>query len=185
MTIGKLLREPKALNTAAALVSVSLLLAACGSADHSGGDTPAKTTASTGQLTISTANGAEGTYLTDGSGRALYEWVADRDGKSSCMGACAQAWPPAASKGGPTASHGARESDVGRTTRSDGVKQVTYKGHPLYYFAGDGGPGKTTGQGSDGFGAKWWLVAPSGAAITTSSSSGASGGGGNAGGADG
>jgi hypothetical protein len=51
---------------------------------------------------------------------------------------------------------------------------VTYNGHPLYYFAGDSGPGTTSGQGSDEFGAKWWLVAPSGAAITHSASSGSS-----------
>jgi hypothetical protein len=48
---------------------------------------------------------------------------------------------------------------------------VTYKGHPLYYFVADKTAGSTSGQGSDGFGAKWWLVAPSGSAITTSSGS--------------
>ena len=42
---------------------------------------------------------------------------------------------------------------------------MTYKGHPLYYFAGDPSAGTTTGQGSDSFGAKWWLVSPAGVAI--------------------
>ena len=51
---------------------------------------------------------------------------------------------------------------------SDGSKQVTYDGHPLYYFSGDSGPGTATGQGSDGFGAKWWLVAPTGSDVTAS-----------------
>ena len=55
--------------------------------------------------------------------------------------------------------------------RSDGRKQVTYKTHPLYYFVVDAGPGTTKGQGSDSFGARWWLVAPSGAAITVNGSS--------------
>ena len=50
--------------------------------------------------------------------------------------------------------------------RSDGTEQVTYKGHPLYYFVADTSAGSTKGQGSDAFGAKWWLVAPSGTAIT-------------------
>jgi predicted lipoprotein with Yx(FWY)xxD motif len=50
--------------------------------------------------------------------------------------------------------------------RADGTEQVTYDGHPLYYFIADGSAGSTTGQGNDGFGAKWWLVAPSGSAIT-------------------
>jgi len=65
-----------------------------------------------------------------------------------------------------TATGGAQASDLGTLTRSDGTKQATYDGHPLYYFVGDSGPGQTAGQGSDNFGAKWWLVAPSGAMIT-------------------
>ena len=51
--------------------------------------------------------------------------------------------------------------------RSDGTEEVTYKGHPLYYFVADKSAGSTSGQGSNSFGAKWWLVAPSGTAITT------------------
>jgi hypothetical protein len=65
-----------------------------------------------------------------------------------------------------TATGGAKASDLGTITRSDGTKQVTYDGHPLYYFVGDSAAGQTNGQGSDNFGAKWWLVAPSGAEIT-------------------
>jgi hypothetical protein len=65
-----------------------------------------------------------------------------------------------------TASGGAQPSDIGTITRSDGTKQVTYDGHPLYYFSGDSGPGTATGQGSDGFGAKWWLVTPTGSDVT-------------------
>jgi hypothetical protein len=85
---------------------------------------------------------------------------------SDCSGACAAAWPPVPATGQLTATGGAKASDLGTITRSDGTKQVTYDGHPLYYFVGDSGPGKTAGQGSDAFGAKWWLVAPSGADIT-------------------
>ena len=73
--------------------------------------------------------------------------------------------------GSATASGGAKASDLGTITRSDGTKQVTYDGHPLYYFAGDSGPGTATGQGSDWFGAKWWLVAPTGSDVTASVSS--------------
>jgi hypothetical protein len=81
-----------------------------------------------------------------------------------------------------TASGSAKASDLGSITRTDGTKQVTYDGHPLYYFAGDSGPGTATGQGSDNFGAKWWLVAPTGSDVTgsvsafTASSSTGSGG---------
>jgi hypothetical protein len=69
-----------------------------------------------------------------------------------------------------TASGGATAGGVGTITRSDGTKQATYDGHPLYYYVGDTGAGQDNGQGNDGFGAKWWVVAPSGAAITGSSS---------------
>jgi hypothetical protein len=70
-----------------------------------------------------------------------------------------------------TAAGSAKPSDLSTITRSDGTKQVTYDGHPLYYFSGDSGPGTATGQGSDGFGAKWWLVAPTGSDVTASVSS--------------
>jgi hypothetical protein len=73
--------------------------------------------------------------------------------------------------GSPSASGSAKASDLGTITRSDGAKQVTYDGHPLYYFAGDSGPGTASGQGSDNFGAKWWLVAPSGTDVTGAVSS--------------
>jgi hypothetical protein len=70
-----------------------------------------------------------------------------------------------------SASGSAKASDLGTITRSDGTKQVTYNGHPLYYFSGDSGSGTATGQGSDSFGAKWWLVAPTGSDVTGSVSS--------------
>jgi predicted lipoprotein with Yx(FWY)xxD motif len=166
----------------AALVGVALFAAGCGSSSStSTSNTPAAaaSTASSsasaspssgGGVKISTAKGTDGTYLTGASGRALYLWVADTNGKSVCSGACAQAWPPLLTKATPTVSGGVNATDVGTVKRSNGSEQVTYKGHPLYYFIGDTGAGKTTGQGNNGFGAKWWLVAPSGTAITTSGS---------------
>ena len=120
---------------------------------------------------IKTASSSGDTFLTDGSGRAVYLWVKDTGGMSACTGACAGAWPPVTTTGAATASGSAKSSDLGTITRSDGSKQVTYDGHPLYYFSGDTGPGTATGQGSDGFGAKWWLVAPAGSDVTASVSS--------------
>jgi predicted lipoprotein with Yx(FWY)xxD motif len=108
-----------------------------------------------------------GTYLTDAQGRTVYLWAGDATGKSSCSGDCARSWPPLATTGAPSGSGGVKATGLGTITRSDGTKQVTYMGHPLYYFANDVGAGSAIGQGSDSFGAKWWLVAPSGAAITT------------------
>jgi predicted lipoprotein with Yx(FWY)xxD motif len=174
----------------AALVGVAAIVAACGSSSNtssgasSAASAPPASSASSAAasapakgISISMTKGPAGTYLTGASGRALYLWVADSSGKSSCSGACAKVWPPLETKGTPIAAHGVNAADLGTITRSDGSKQVTYNGHPLYYFVGDSGSGSTKGQGSTGFGAKWWLVAPAGTAITSGgSSSGASSG---------
>jgi predicted lipoprotein with Yx(FWY)xxD motif len=159
----------------AALLGVSVLVAACGSSSSSSStaSAPAATPANSSGSSVSIAavKGSAGTYLTGASGRALYLWVADRSGSSSCSGACAKVWPPVIASTTPTATGGASASSLGTIARSDGTKQVTYNGHPLYYFAADSKSGMTTGQGSTAFGAKWWLVAPSGSAITSGSSS--------------
>jgi len=155
-------------------VAAGLLAAACGTAAGSTtGSTAAGTPASSGSSTatvIESHAGSAGAFLTNSSGRAVYLWAADSMNKSMCSGACAGAWPPVTSKGQVTAANGAKAADLGTITRSDGTKQVTYLGHPLYYFAGDSGPGQTNGQGSDSFGAKWWLVAPAGMKITVADS---------------
>lgn len=156
-------------------VAAGLLAAACGTAAGStaAGSTPAGTPASNGSTTatvIESHAGSAGSFLTNSSGRAVYLWDADSMNKSMCSGACAGAWPPVTAKGHVTAADGAKAADLGTITRSDGSKQVTYLGHPLYYFAGDSGSGQTNGQGSDGFGAKWWLVAPAGTKITVADS---------------
>ena len=149
---------------------LALLVAACGSGSGSGMTPSASTlsrgpTASTG-VEIGTARGPHGTYLTGASGRALYLWVGDSDGASNCSGACANAWPPVIART-PAASGGAIAAALGTIIRFDGSEQVSYHGHPLYYSTADPGPGTTHAEGSNSFGASWWLVAPSGAAITT------------------
>jgi predicted lipoprotein with Yx(FWY)xxD motif len=173
--------------TAAAVLGVALIAAGCGSSSTgsssattsaaaasasstASGASTASNAAATG-ASIKTASGSAGTYLTDAAGRALYLWVADSNGKSSCSGACASIWPPLTSKAAPTGSGGVKASALGTITRSDGAKQVTYNGHPLYYFASDTSAGTTKGQGSNTFGAKWWLVTPAGKAITSGGSS--------------
>jgi predicted lipoprotein with Yx(FWY)xxD motif len=163
--------------SALALLGVALIVAACGSSSSSSTSAAATSSQSTSAapaaasgVSVSTASGAHGTYLTGASGRALYLWVADTHGKSSCSGECAKAWPPLITKGTPVAGHGVTASNLSTVTRSDGSKQVTYNGHPLYYFVADTSAGMTKGQGNDGFGAKWWLVTPSGSAITSGGS---------------
>ena len=146
----------------------ALLVAACGSAAASTSAPAAgsSASASTTGTVITTQAGSAGAFLTTASGRTVYLWAKDGMNMSDCSGACASAWPPVPATGTLTAAGSAKASDLGTITRSDGTKQVTYDGHPLYYFAGDSAAGQTNGQGSDSFGAKWWLVAPSGAQIT-------------------
>jgi predicted lipoprotein with Yx(FWY)xxD motif len=156
---------------AALLAAAGLLVAACGSSASNSHSNSNAIKSSPGRLQLSTAKGAAGTYLTDGSGRALYLWKADSGARSSCTGSCAQEWPPLIVNAAPSAGTGIQGGHVTTVARPGGGKQLTYKGHPLYYFAGDSGPGQTAGQGSDDFGAKWWLVAPSGAAITKAAAS--------------
>ncbi|HUX69375.1 MAG TPA: hypothetical protein VMV41_02575 [Cellulomonadaceae bacterium] len=160
---------------------VAVLAAACSAtpttatpAVSSPGAAASSTTASAA-VTIGTQSGAHGTYLTDGAGRALYLFMSDTATTSTCSGACATAWPPFTATGTPAVTGSATASKLGSLTRADGTMQVTYGGHPLYYFAPDTAPGQTKGQGKNGFGALWWLVDPAGSAITTTSPSASSG----------
>jgi predicted lipoprotein with Yx(FWY)xxD motif len=149
----------------------ALLLAACGSSGSSGTSSSAATTTTTAKSSprpvsaVDTRTGSLGTFLVDAKGRTLYLWDADHGSKSSCDGACAQAWPPLTTTGTPKAGGKAKASLLGTTKRSDGSREVTYAGHPLYYFAGDTTPGQTTGEGNNGFGSPWWVVSPAGQAL--------------------
>jgi predicted lipoprotein with Yx(FWY)xxD motif len=106
---------------------------------------------------------APGTALVDGNGHTLYLFEADRATTSTCAGGCAQVWPPLVTHGSaPTASGSVQATLLGSTPRTDGTKQVTYNGHPLYCFAGDKAAGDVRGQGLNQFGAKWYVVAPGG-----------------------
>lgn len=172
------------LGAVAAPFLIALTVAACGSSSSNsssgaaasaspyshGSSSSSAPSSSASAASIKTTKGADGTYLVGSSGRALYLWVADASGKSNCSGECAKVWPPVIASSTPSAAGAVNASHLGTITRADGTKQVTYLGHPLYYFVEDSSAGITKGQGNNGFGAKWWLVAPSGSAITTSGS---------------
>jgi predicted lipoprotein with Yx(FWY)xxD motif len=124
--------------------------------------------------TISVASTKVGQVLVDGSGRTVYLFEADKGKDSSCYNACAQAWPPVTTAGGPQSGAGGPQSGagasgamLGTTTRTDGTTEVTYGGHPLYYFIADKKAGDMTGQGINQFGAKWYVLAPNGTKIDT------------------
>ncbi|MFZ1155177.1 MAG: hypothetical protein WAN93_09760, partial [Solirubrobacteraceae bacterium] len=172
----------------AVLGASALLAAGCGSSSKSSSTTSAAattpttseqsttaaattTTPATSTATIVTVKHASklGTILSAGSKKlTVYMFEGDKGASSSCSGECATVWPPVTTSGGATASGAAKSGDLGTITRSDGTTQVTYKGHPLYFFAKDKDSGDAYGEGVHGFGADWYVLAPSGSKVDDS-----------------
>jgi predicted lipoprotein with Yx(FWY)xxD motif len=149
------------------LLPVVLALAGWGASGYAASGRPA----SAKHATVKTRHGALGTYLVDGRGRTLYRFQKDGGRRSRCSGACAQAWPPLITRERPEAQGGAKASRLSTSRRQGGARQVVYAGHPLYRYAPDSAPGDTGGQGVSAFGARWYVVAPSGRVIRSSGSS--------------
>ncbi len=124
-------------------------------------DTTTTTAETESVTTVATADSDLGTILVDADGMALYLFMPDAQGASTCAEGCADTWPPLA--GPAAAGSGADESLIGTSDRPDGSPQVTYNGWPLYHFAGDVAPGDTNGQGVGGV---WNLVDAEGNAVT-------------------
>lgn len=162
----------RALLTAAATAAV-VALTACGSSNPVTATTPtggvagaAAPTPTPAAATVAVGIDAKlGKFLVDAGGRSLYLFEADTSTASTCSGACAQTWAPLTTGGAPQATSGVTASLLGMSMRSDGSDQVTYNGHPLYYFGGDSKPGDVTGEGNNSFGAGWDVVSPAGAKI--------------------
>jgi predicted lipoprotein with Yx(FWY)xxD motif len=114
---------------------------------------------------VNVAGSPFGRILVDSKGITLYDFPPDRGKVSVCYGACAALWPPLITKGKPIAGNGAHAALLATTRRKDGKLQVTYGGHPLYYFVTDRKPGQTTGQGVNQFGGPWWVISPAGKEI--------------------
>jgi predicted lipoprotein with Yx(FWY)xxD motif len=131
---------------------------------------PAATGLASGAATVSlaTISGIPGNALVGSDGRTLYLFEADTNGTSACTGACAAAWPPDTVTGAPQAGSGVSQALLGTITRPDGTMQLTYNGHPLYYFTADAAGGIARGQGVKAFGAEWYVVGVGGSKIDTS-----------------
>ena len=106
-----------------------------------------------------------GRVLFDRDGRVLYTFAHDHGKTSACYGGCAAAWPPFTVKRAPKAGAGVRSARLGTTRRRDGSLQVTYAGHPLYYFTGDKRPGQITCQNVSSFGGRWYVINPNGTPV--------------------
>ena len=164
---------------AAAGIGGALAIAGCGSSAQttaSGGTTRTVSPTASNASAVSPATGADrpsglalrsseyGKVIFASNNRVLYVFGADHGTKSTCYGVCASAWPPLLSNGStPSTDAGLSAKLLGTTRRSDGSIQVTYGGHPLYYYSGDT-PGKIMCQAANMHGGFWYVVNANGSA---------------------
>jgi predicted lipoprotein with Yx(FWY)xxD motif len=150
-------------------------------AGHSDAKRPAASSSPSSTVVTTRSDTGLGQILVDAQGRTLYLFAKDTGPTSTCQGSCASYWPPVPVpvSGVPHAAGGATSTSLGVIARSGGSRQLSYAGHPLYYFVGDSKAGQTRGQGLDQFGAKWFALNAAGAAVVNGpSTAGNTGGGG-------
>ena len=158
-----------------ALAALAMVAAACGSSSGSGSagsgsssSAATSPTAGSSSTALKTATIGGVTVLTNAKGFTLYWFVPDTATKSNCNGSCAHFWPPVT---GPATAGPGVTGKLGVITRSDGSKQATYDGHPLYTYVGDTAPGQAKGNGLNLSGGVWHEVTASGAAAPAPSAS--------------
>lgn len=103
-----------------------------------------------------------GEIIVDSSGRTVYGFSGDPRNEPTCYGECADTWMPLLSDSDPAGGIGIDVASAGTTPRRDGEKQVTYKGIPLYRYAGDKLDIDAKGQGLDMFGGEWRVLTKAG-----------------------
>jgi predicted lipoprotein with Yx(FWY)xxD motif len=131
-------------------IGLAVFAAGCGGAIPSSNGGPA---------TLKLTGSSNGRFLVDGQGHSVYLFEKDESGESYCSGSCAAVWPPLETSTVPRGGTGIDNGALGTIKRDDGDMQVTYQGHPLYYYAADAStPGRTKGQDIEQFGAGWYLV---------------------------
>jgi predicted lipoprotein with Yx(FWY)xxD motif len=145
-----------------------VIVAGCGSSSSSSSSSTSTASTAKGAVAVDLGTTKAGKVLVGPNGRAVYLFEKDKGTTSECSGACAKAWPPLTTSAKPTAGTGVAASMLGITKRADGTEQVTYNGHPLYYFEGDKKSGTIAGQGLDAFGAEWYVVGASGSKVEKS-----------------
>lgn len=157
--------------TLAALLSAlaMLLVAGCGGAAPATSiAAPTSVAASVLQLLPVTMPAGPQTVLASGAGRVLYLFTTDVPGTPTCTGSCAATWPPFTAAEAPSAGNGVTAALIGSAQRPDGSAQITYNGHPLYFYSGDRRAGEATGHGSGGV---WFAVTAAGAAAPAATGS--------------
>ena len=174
------MKIPRFALLALAALAVGIAAAGCGGSSSSSSAAPASgTNASSGSsgpygygggsssssssaVTVKAVSSPLGTILVDQDGKTLYLFEADSMNKSNCSGGCLALWPAVMADGRATAGSGVSAGMIGTATDSS---QVTYAGHPLYWFSGDTAAGDTNGEGLTDFGGAWYAVSPAGKAV--------------------
>jgi len=160
----------------AGAVAAVLVIAACGSSSSgSGGSGGSGSSPAASGSTLGTHKVGSATVLTNSKGSTLYWFVPDTSTKSNCNGSCIHYWPPVA---GPVTAGSGVTGTLGTITRSNGTKQATWNGHPLYTYIGDSGPGTDKGNGLNLSGGVWHAIILTGHAAPAASPKASSGGGG-------
>jgi predicted lipoprotein with Yx(FWY)xxD motif len=169
---------------AVAVAGLASAVGACGntskssSSSSSGGATQASAPSGAGTTASAKANGVKvslakvsfGKVLTGPNGHTVYLFLKDKGPKSQCNGKCASVWAPLQTSGKPQAGSSLKASLLATSKRKDGTTQITYGGHPLYYYEDDKKPGMTKGEGSKEFGAEWYAVGANGKKVEKSGS---------------
>jgi predicted lipoprotein with Yx(FWY)xxD motif len=163
-------------HTLLAAVAVAVVLAGCGGGSSATFSTPATkriakaSNSAAPAPSVSTMSVSSlGQILVNGRGRTLYVFLPDKHTKVTCVGTCAQVWPPFKASNGrrPAVSGSVRAFLLGTISDPEGGRVVTYAGWPLYTYIGDSAPGIATGQALNTNGGLWYVIGGSGKVITT------------------
>jgi predicted lipoprotein with Yx(FWY)xxD motif len=154
-------------------LAIPILIAAVAAAvlaiATTGGSSKKLPTGAVAASALSIGQTSVGSALVDANGRVLYLFAADPPNQSRLSAAGRAVWPPFTSTALPTALGGISGAEIGAIPSTH---QVTYNGHPLYYYIGDRAAGQASGQGLNQFGGRWYLLSGAGAAITSAAPGG-------------
>ena len=102
-----------------------------------------------------------GRMLYDGGGQPIYLFTKESGDRPACYDTCAEDWPPVLTSGEPIADTGVSSELLGSTHRADGTTQVTFAGHPLYFYAHEG-KYEVLCHDVEEYGGTWLVVRPDG-----------------------
>ena len=156
----------------ASIAAIGMLAACSSSKGSDNGPTGSSSPAggSSSPVTATKTIKADGDRLVGPNGHTIYANTVDTATSIKCVDECAKEWPPLIGTG--AAGDGVDGSKLGTAMRPDGSMQITYNGHPLYYFDEDKDGEDQYGKGIADEGGKWGVAQPSGELNTGGGSGG-------------